>query len=120
MLTDTQKAQVRLFLGYSDASRGGPGDLERALVSLSAAAETQVSGLLTQLASIDEKLASSWDRQKVIKAEDVTLAGEGELRALRSEGARLVRRLAIICGVPIGENPFQTSTISSGIARRGA
>ncbi len=118
-LTDTQKAEVRLYLGYSDASRGGPGDLERALVSLSTPAETQVAALLTSLAGIDTRLAASWDRQKVLKAEDVVLAGEGELRALRGEGSRLVRRLATILGVPVGESPFQSS-MSSGIARRGA
>lgn len=120
-LTDDQRAQARLYLGYSDASRGDPGALEGALSGLSAAAEPIVAGLLTALASIDAKLTGSWDRQKVLRAEEVTLAGEGELRALRGEGSRLVRRLAATLGVPVASDPFRTHTgDASGVARRGA
>lgn len=119
-LTDTQKAAVRLYLGYPDGSRGGPGDLERAMDGLSAAGQTVVEGLLTSLAAIDTKLSSSWDRQKVTRAEEITFAGPEELRALRGEGGRVASRLAAALGVPIASNPFAMQGSPSGVARRGA
>lgn len=119
-LSSAQKASVRLYLGYSDGSRGGGGsDLEGAMDGLSSDAETLVTTRLTSIASIETKLSSSWDRQKVVKAEEVTLAGEGELRALRSEGRRLVAQLAAILGVPVLIDVFSGAGAASGPTGRG-
>ena len=122
MLSDEQQAQVRLYLGYSDSSRGGgPSDLSSAMTGLSTAGEAVVVGLLTQLANLDAMLTGAWSRQKVVRAEEVTLAGEDELRALRNEGRRLVSRLAATLGVAVLANPFATHTGgAAGVARRGA
>ena len=119
-LTDAQKASCRLYLGASDFSASGVSTaLERALTALSSSAETQVAALLVKLATIETDLSASWDRQKVIKAEEVTLAAEGELRALRSEGRRLARQLGIIFGIEPISDAFGTGFAATGPCGRG-
>jgi len=118
-LTDTQKASARLYLGYSDRYRDDH-QLEDALDNLTDEGETVVGDLLTSLGTIDTTLTSSWSRQKVLRAEEITLAGAGELRALRAEGRRLVRRLAATLGVPVVADAFGGGGSTSGVARRGA
>jgi len=117
-LTDTQKAAARKYLGYPDRYRETYYRLEANLDDLSAEGEVVVTGLLTSLASVDDKLESAWDRQKVTRAEEITLAGPGEIRALRAEGRRLTQRLAAALNVEVRCDAFG-GTSGSGIARRG-
>lgn len=120
MLSLEQQAQIRLYLGYSDASRGSGGsDLDRAMTSLSTAAEGLVSGTLASLTALDTRLSGAWDRQAVTRAEEVEMAGPGELRALRSEGRRLVRRLASMLGVVVMNDVFSDGGGVGGPCRRG-
>jgi hypothetical protein len=109
-LTDAQKAQVRRYLGYPDVNRASYPDLEGALDALSAEGETFVGELLTSLASVQTKLASAWDRQKVHRAEEVTLAGHDEILALRAEGYRLARDLGVALDVKPRRNPFASGS----------
>ncbi len=119
-LTDAQKSSVRLYLGYSDGSTGGsPSALDRGMESLSASAEAQVTSVLTRLATVETTLTAGWDRMKVVKAEEVTLAGEDELRALRNEGRRLVRHLSIILGVQVAHDAFAVGGAAAGCCGRG-
>lgn len=118
-LTDTQKAQVRQYLGYPDVGRSCYADLEGAMSQLSAEGVLLVAGTLTQLGAIDGKLEEAWDRQKVTRAEEITLAGPGELRALRAEGRRLARRTASLLGVRVRLDVFGGGGSSTGVARRG-
>lgn len=112
-----QKAEVRRYMGYSDQSAGVYSLLEGSLASLSAAAEGQVETVLEDLAVIEEQLRTSWARQKVHVAEDVTLAGHDEIIALRKEGRRLCGVLSIITGVELGAaSVFGGGT--SGVAGR--
>jgi len=118
-LTATQKSQIRLYLGYEDRSQGANYSLlEGVMDDLSAEAETQVGTLLTNLAAIETALAGSVSRQKVIKAEEVTLAGPQEVRTLWRMGNRLARNLATLLGVEVARIPFSSGP-ASGVARRG-
>lgn len=117
-LTSTQKSSVRRYLGYPDVNRESHHALEGALDALSADGETVVGDSLARLDLVGATLQSSWGRQKVVKAEEVTLAGAGEIRALRAEGRRLAHGLAATLGVPVHRDVFNSGS-RSGVARRG-
>lgn len=116
-LTDAQKAAVRRYLGYPDVNRQSHHELEGALTSLSAEGETLVGGILTELATIQTTLQASWGRQKVTRAEEITLAGGDEIRALRAEGDRLVGDLGTILDVKPRRMPFTGGIV--GVIQRG-
>lgn len=117
-LTTTQKAGVRRYLGYPDINRESHQGLESAMVALSAEGEVVVGDLLTQLAAIDAQLQTSWSRQKVVKAEDVILAGHDEILGLRHEGRRLAGQLAGTLGVEPRRDAFGSGN-TAGQAGRG-
>jgi hypothetical protein len=119
-LINSQKAKIRRYLGYPDVNREMHLGLEGAMTAISAEGETEVTDLLTKIASVETTLVASQGRQKVIKAEEVTLAGEGEIRALWREGNRYASTLASILDVPLRRNPFGAGSSSSGVAMRGA
>lgn len=119
-LTDGQKAQIRLYLGFSDVNRSLSPALEGAMLAVSSDAEDQITDILTRLDSLQTTLEGAWTFQSVIRAEEVTLSGFNGLVALRSEGKRLVNQLAIILGVKPINTPFDTGRASSGVALRGA
>lgn len=118
-LTDAQKAKVRRYLGFPDVNRLSFHTIEGAMTSLSTEGETEVVDCLTKLATVEGNLASAWDRQKVIKAEEVTLAADGEIRAHRAEGRRLVCTLAAILDVQPRWDVFGSPGGGAGIAGRG-
>lgn len=116
--TDSQKADIRRFLGYTDRSQGYYSLLEGVMTVVSADAEAKVGTILTDLGTIETTLRESWGRQKVKRVEDIYLAGIDEIKALRSEGNRLARHIASILGVQVRVYPFFSGG-SSGIAGRG-
>ncbi|MCA9489137.1 MAG: hypothetical protein KC621_04425 [Myxococcales bacterium] len=89
-----------------------------ALVTLSAEGETEVAGILTSLGAIETRLSESGSRQKVVKAEEVTLAGHEEIMALRQEGNRLAVTLGSILGVEPRRSAFSSGS-ATGQAGRG-
>lgn len=117
-LTDDQKASVRRYLGYPDVNRELHHDLEGAMVAISDEGVTQVAAVLTRLDTIETTLESSWTRQKVLRAEEITLAGDGEIRALRAEGRRLTHQLAAVLDVQPRRDMFGGGS-SGGVMRRG-
>ncbi len=117
-LSAANKADVRRYLGYPDINRDAHSALEGALVALSAEGETVVTGLLSQLGTIDTQLQSSWSRQKVKRAEEVTLAGHDEIMALRQEGNRLAATIGTVFGVTPVRLPF-AAMASAGPTGRG-
>lgn len=119
-LTDGQKAQIRLYLGYPDVNRSLRPDLEGAMLAVSADAELLIEDLLTRLDSLQTTLEGQWSYQAVIRAEEVTLSGMNGLIALRQEGKRLVNQLSSILGVKPLTTPFDTGGTRSGTALRGA
>lgn len=106
-LTDAQKTQVRRYLGFPDIYRASHQDLEGAWGALSSDGETFVGSLLTQLAAVQTALQDAWSRQKVSKAEEVTLTADGELRAMRMEGKRLALELGQVFGIAPKRDVFQ-------------
>jgi hypothetical protein len=117
-LTDDQKSKIRHYLGYPDVNRRQHTHLESAFDALSTEGETRIAEILVRLAALDTDLDGSWDRQKVSKAEEVTLAGFDEVRALRSEGTRICYQLGGVLDVPPRRSPFRAGP-SGGVARRG-
>lgn len=88
-------------------------------MALSAEAITQVQGLLTQLATIETSYNTvTGDSQAgIIRVEDIQWGSPMASQAvLAANGTRLVRRLAVILGVPVIVDPFSSSTASAGIA----
>ena len=120
-LDDTQKATIRMYLGYSDPSLNASihSEIEGAMTTVSAAGEVQIEGMLTLLATIDETLQESWTRQKVTQVEDIKLAGSDEIRALRAEGRRLCAAIAALLGVRPRGGYFAGGAGISGITLRG-
>ena len=109
-LSDAQKAQVRRYLGYPDGYRYIYTELENAMTALSSEGETLVTDILTKLASIETKLTSAWDHQKVTRVEDVYFSGAGEVQSLRHEGRRLVADLASLLAVTPLRTPFSSGS----------
>ena len=101
--TLTQKAQVRLYLGWSARFWQTDSRLEQAMNAIDDKAEelTICTGLLTSLADIDTRMTACYSRLKALQVGRITLPGHGELMALRSEGRRLSGRLASMLGVAI-------------------
>ena len=117
-LSDAQKAKVRRYLGYPDVNRRLFHDVEGALTAISSEGQTEVEDLLAKIATVETTLVAAQGRQKVVKAEDVTLAGRGEIRALWSEGNRYAHTLAFILDVQLRRQPFGGGA-TSGMCRRG-
>lgn len=117
-LTDSQKAALRRYLGWTDKDRGLYNALEGAFLAISDEAVTQLGVHLDDLATIESRLRSTWDHLKVRRVEDVEFAGGDEVRALRSEGNRLVLDISSILGVDYRVLPFRSGQ-SSGVCRRG-
>lgn len=117
-LTDAEKSRVRRYLGFPDTNRLLHHGLEGALVAVSTEGEAEVQDLLTQLDEVSTQLRESWARQKVMKAEDVVLAGHDEILALRHEGRRLVNQLAALLDVQPRRDAFSSGS-TTGEAGRG-
>lgn len=102
-LTDTQRAQVRKYLGWPARWWQTSSQLEQAMNALdqTAAELTEVTTMLTALADIDTRITAAYSRLKAMKVGSIELPGHGELLALRSEGRRYSNRLASKLGVPI-------------------
>ena len=126
-LTDTQKASVRYYLGYSDGSRqvGGSYALEGALLALSSAAETRVIADLAALATIDADIITvngsaraglkSVDNGGVVWADD----GMSAVRAINSSGRMFVHRIARTLGVSVCADVFGADIATGGPCGRG-
>lgn len=102
-LTDTQRAQVRLYLGWPARFWQTTSQLEMAMNAVDgvAAELAQVVALLVSLADIDTRITACYSRLKALKVDAITLPGHGELMALRAEGRKFAGRLAAKLGVPI-------------------
>jgi hypothetical protein len=134
-LSLTQRAQVRLYCGWSARFWQMDSRLEQAMNALASNAEeeTIVTDLLTQLVAHDARFTAAYTRLKALAVGKITLPGHGELMALRSEGRRFSGRLASILGVAIrhdvwsGRGPSEFASTegmvgsdSSGYIRQGS
>ena len=102
--TETQRAQIRLYLGWSARFWQMDSRLEQAMNAMDQAkVEEQAicDGLLVSLLAQDVLITACYTRLKALAVGKITLPGHGELLALRSEGRRLSGRLASTLGVAI-------------------
>lgn len=99
-LSATQKAQVRLYLGYERGYDLHP-ELESKLDSFSAEEETQVVAVLASLAALDAKAESVATNGvlEAIKVGDLELREGDPLELYAKQGRRLVARLEILTSV---------------------
>jgi len=125
-LTTTQKAQIRLYLGFSDMSRSTPThwQLESMMVALSSEAETIVGALLTSLATIDTAFTTTASLSSAgLKSVDnggVEWFGPTSAQAsLSAQGRRLVNRLALTMGVEPYADVFGSGAPASGACGLG-
>ena len=102
-LTDAEKIKVRRYLGYN-VNAPANDFLGRTLTDLSAAAATEISSILTQIAAIDTVTtgaASTASRAGIKRVEDVEFFGAGSsFSAQTGERNRLIDELASMLGVP--------------------
>lgn len=103
-LTDAQKTQVVIYLGWpaktltTDSTHYSPTVAAR-LTGLSAEAETQVTSMLTKLAAVATKYEASTGRMLVKKVGDIELNTD-EHATLSKEYVRLQRMLSAMLDIP--------------------
>ena len=121
-LSPTQITQIRHYLGYPDNWRDLNTTLESQFASISAEAQTLITaaltasppGILASLMDIDARLSKAPDRLKALRVGSIELPGRGEIDMLRSEGRRLVKRLATIFHVAVFWDVFSEDTPDDG------
>lgn len=108
MLTDTQKAQIRLYLGYPDAYRFKNPRLESIMDNLSPDAETQIATQLANLATVEAAIINIGLATAGLKRVDEIWFDNTRsvLAAQRGLGRMYVTRVSIISGVPIYSDVF--------------
>lgn len=110
MLSETQKASIRLYLGYPDNFRWQNTRLESVLENLSTDAESLVGGMLANIATIETTLLSDGISGAGVKRVDEIWFENGWKRTseLRKLGRMYVSRISIVTGVPIYSDVFGT------------
>lgn len=98
-LTDSQKAQVRRYLGYSDINRSCHWELESAFDALSTEGQALVVSILEDIEGIDTELTAQRSKMGVVRVEDVWFSASDGVMGLRSERQRLVQDLANVFGL---------------------
>jgi len=109
-LTDTQKSQIRRWLGVPDVSRQYDLRLESSLDALSVSGCDLVVSILTELESIAAQLKEAREcRLKVGAVEDIEIRGPEEIRTLWREGNRLAVDLGAVLYFHPRRRPFGTN-----------
>lgn len=116
-LSLAQKARVRMYLGYSQATGGGD-PLERVFPGLTAETEDLVAEILASIATVETQITAARTQAQFSRVEDVYFADTAGLRGLRAEGQRLCQRLASLLGVSVANDVFGTGS-SNGPTLRG-
>lgn len=108
MLTDTQKAQIRLYLGYPDMLRYRHTRLESVLLNLSPEAEVIVAGCLTTLVTVEAAILEAGTSGAGLKRVDEIWFENGTVRSseIKKTGRQYVSRISITLGVPIYSDVF--------------
>ena len=100
MLTNTEKAKIRWYMGSSDKWTDLFTALEHSFDRVTAEAIVLIQGALTQLDDIYEvRLPNTYTRLKARKVGSIGLSTEIEISMLRSEGRRLVNTISATLGV---------------------
>lgn len=113
-LDNSQKAKIRRYLGYPDASQLRYDRLEDAMSGLSAEGEVEVEAILASLAALDTQRTTNLTYLNLKRAEEVEFY-EGGSALLMQERTRLIDELAGILGVPVNS----PASASGGACLRG-
>jgi len=123
-LSDSQKADIRRWLGYPDPSMSSTTtrwSVEANMDEVSAAGETVIGEILTRLDAIWNQVTSLRSRAGLKKVEDIEFFGGGDgIEVLGMEGNELADQLAVTLDVAVRQYPFRARRLCGGIARRGA
>ncbi len=107
MLQPTEKARIRLYLGYPDLLRYKHSRLESMLTSLSDEAETLVRENLAALVTVESLLLTSTGNAGIRRVDEIWFdTGTSQLTGQRKAGRQYVSRLSILLGVPIYSDVF--------------
>lgn len=106
-LTDTQKAQVRQYLGW-ERGYDRNSKLEDKLLNLSSEEETLVTAVLTKLSALDTAIDSlvTSAAGRVVQVDEVRFSERDPFEQFREQGRRLVSRLVALLGVDINRDFF--------------
>jgi hypothetical protein len=113
-LTEAQKADIRLYVGWSARFHQEDSRLEHALLSLdaNAAAQALVLDLVTACKAIDTGLTAAHSRLKASEVGSIKL-NPAEITARRSEGRRLVGRICAILDVEPHHDVFGSGAFAT-------
>lgn len=106
-LTEDQKFQVRLYMGWSERFHQHDSALEQAMSALETRASAQ-AGVITMLAEcvrIDAAVTAAESRIKAMSVGPIEL-NNGEINQLRDRGRQYVCRIASILGVEVRNDVF--------------
>lgn len=125
-LTNSQKVQIRLYLGWSARFRQFDSRLEGAFHALDAL-ETDgdpdtlamVVDILADLADLEPMIVDAYSRLQATKLGSIDLDAVKEIGMLRSEGRRLVGRLSATMGIPVRHDVFSGRAPSAFASPRG-
>lgn len=108
MLTAAQKADIRYYLGYATRHHNADTILESAMDAIAndPDGEALVIATITKIKAVDTKLEAAQDRLKAMEVCDIKLGHKEEVCGLRSEGRRLVGRVASTLGCPVRHDSF--------------
>lgn len=106
-LTDSQKADVRYYAGWSARFHQTDSGLEHAMLALAsdAAHEAQVVALITEMKAIDQELTAARGRYKADSVGSIEL-NRSEPQQIRRDGKIKVRRMCSILGIQPGVDVF--------------
>jgi hypothetical protein len=106
-LTDTEKATIRMYMGWSARFAQTDNAIERAMSAINtmAADLALLRSHLTELARIDTAIEACESRFKADQVGSITLS-QTELPRLRSRGMERVGRMATLLGVEVRDNAF--------------
>lgn len=119
-LTEDQKFQIRLYLGWSERFHQHDSGLEQAMSALTTrpSAEAGVISLLGECVRIDTALVAAEKRIQAAQAGPITL-NSMEITQLRDRGRQFVGRIASILGVEVRNDVFSSGLPSARASADG-
>ncbi len=119
-LTEAQKLDLRMYLGWSDRFHQFDSELEQAISAMEsrAATETKVLALLDECVRVDGLIQGAEGRLKASEVGSITL-NPAEIDRLRERGRTAVKRIATILGVDVREDAFSPALPRNRASRFG-
>jgi len=120
-LTEEQKLDVRMYLGWSERFHQFDSELEQAIAALETlpAAETRIVELVAECQRIDASITAAEARLKALKVGSIELTGGGEIEMLRGRGRQAVGRMASLLGVEVRHDAFAAHAPRARATRTG-